>query len=485
MPALLPLLLVLALTAPEGGAADTVRYRIRIGEMTIGRSVSTTTRGPDGTTRRREQSEISVTRGEQEIGITEEVVWTEAPASGLISVSVERRGMGPDVWRDLLVRTGRGWRRERVRSGRAEADTLRGGPLQGPVAMEQTLAACLDSTRARSVDTETMRPATYRVTSLRADTLHGGEVRIPCRVFSISDSALAAAGETPLLQWRDERGSVWREVDRDFDSTVERDEIAEAGESAGRFDALSWRPLPVEGDPPPASPCEFLLIPTGDSPYETANASRPPVPNEEGQRLSPGDIPGSWRIRLDRDRPAATTEADRERWKADPELAAALESDLIVDSAEPGVREFARSAVAGARTPTEEALRLEKAVNRRITTRDLGTVFATASQTLRAGRGDCTEHAVLLAACCRSRGIPARLVAGIVPAGDRMLFHLWIEAFLDRWCPLDATLGRGSAAPCAIALLRWEKMEEGTALFAQPFDRLAGRYRFQVEVGSR
>ncbi len=147
--------------------------------------------------------------------------------------------------------------------------------------------------------------------------------------------------------------------------------------------------------------------------------------------------------------------------------------------------EFARAAVRGAHTPTEEALLLEKAVRDRITIRDLGTVFATASQALRAGRGDCTEHAVLLAACCRSRGIPARLVAGIVPTDDRMLFHLWTEVFLNRWTSLDATLGRGHGAPCAIALIRWDHLEEGAAEFDRPFKRIAGRYRFRLEDGTR
>ena len=117
--------------------------------------------------------------------------------------------------------------------------------------------------------------------------------------------------------------------------------------------------------------------------------------------------------------------------------------------------------------------------------RDLGTVFGTASQTLASGRGDCTEHAVLLAACLRSRGIPSRLVAGIVPSSDRMLFHLWTEAYLNRWCMLDATLASGGAAPCAIALLRWDHLEEGAEEFTRPFETIAGRYRFRVEERAR
>ena len=60
--------------------------------------------------------------------------------------------------------------------------------------------------------------------------------------------------------------------------------------------------------------------------------------------------------------------------------------------------------------------------------------------------GDCTEHAVLLAALCRARKIPARVAFGLVyyPPQKGFAYHMWNEVWIaDRWIPLDATLGHG------------------------------------------
>lgn len=78
---------------------------------------------------------------------------------------------------------------------------------------------------------------------------------------------------------------------------------------------------------------------------------------------------------------------------------------------------------------------------------DMGSGFLIASQALARGRGDCTEHAVLFAALARARGIPTRIVQGIVLVrveadGDRIraFGHAWNE--IERsggWTLLDAT----------------------------------------------
>ena len=60
--------------------------------------------------------------------------------------------------------------------------------------------------------------------------------------------------------------------------------------------------------------------------------------------------------------------------------------------------------------------------------------------------GDCTEHAVLLAAMLRAQKLPSRVAVGMIYIPSRSSFggHMWTEVFLDnRWIPLDATLGKG------------------------------------------
>jgi transglutaminase-like putative cysteine protease len=93
-----------------------------------------------------------------------------------------------------------------------------------------------------------------------------------------------------------------------------------------------------------------------------------------------------------------------------------------------------------------EALR--RAVNRHVNHKNLETAFASASETVRARTGDCSEHAVLLAAALRCDGIPARVVNGLIwsrrMSGGQpsaYVWHMWTQALIDgEWRDLDATL---------------------------------------------
>lgn len=99
-----------------------------------------------------------------------------------------------------------------------------------------------------------------------------------------------------------------------------------------------------------------------------------------------------------------------------------------------------------------EALR--RLVHWHVSSKALSVGFATAAQVARSREGDCTEHAVLLAAVLRARGIPSRVVTGLVYAdqfaGAKEVFayHMWSQAALPdgegvlRWVDVDATLPR-------------------------------------------
>ncbi len=131
-----------------------------------------------------------------------------------------------------------------------------------------------------------------------------------------------------------------------------------------------------------------------------------------------------------------------------PEISQAdLAATPIADHEDPAVRRFANRAARGAATARETAERLRRAVHTHVDRKGLGTAFASASETVRDRRGDCTEHAVLLAAALRSRGIPSRVVNGLVwiPSGGGpeggYLWHMWTQAVVEgRWIDLDATL---------------------------------------------
>ena len=95
------------------------------------------------------------------------------------------------------------------------------------------------------------------------------------------------------------------------------------------------------------------------------------------------------------------------------DLALYLTATPTIESTHPGVVAFARQHIAGATDDVEKAVRLYYAVRAGIRY-DPSTCVLTvdglkASSTLQAGRAWCVPKAILLAACCRALGIPARL----------------------------------------------------------------------------
>ena len=61
-----------------------------------------------------------------------------------------------------------------------------------------------------------------------------------------------------------------------------------------------------------------------------------------------------------------------------------------------------------------------------------------ATEVLRTRRGDCNEHAVLVAALARAVGIPARVVAGLVLTEGGLAWHAWNELWVGGWVSADA-----------------------------------------------
>lgn len=118
----------------------------------------------------------------------------------------------------------------------------------------------------------------------------------------------------------------------------------------------------------------------------------------------------------------------------------------LIESDDPVVVELVAKAVQDEQDPWRVVTRLEQWVHGAIKHKGYAHGFATAADVARMLEGDCTEHAVLLAAMCRATGIPARVAVGLVysPADQGFAFHMWNEAWVtDRWIPLDATLGMG------------------------------------------
>jgi transglutaminase-like putative cysteine protease len=88
-----------------------------------------------------------------------------------------------------------------------------------------------------------------------------------------------------------------------------------------------------------------------------------------------------------------------------------------------------------------------------------------ASEVLRAGQGDCTEHSLLFLALARAAGIPCRGVHGLVYARyddqvPALYWHAWVEVKSgNEWIALDPTFGQPVADPTHVALGRGTQVD--------------------------
>lgn len=170
------------------------------------------------------------------------------------------------------------------------------------------------------------------------------------------------------------------------------------------------------------------------------------IPSTSVQRVERLDD-RSIRITIDLDEPAPSRpdEADEPRYSQNPSMINWRDSAIETES---------KRALSGggALSSADTAERLRRYVHAFITEKNLDVGLASASEVCRTREGDCTEHAVLLAAMLRYAGVPSRIASGLIYAdnfaGQSRIFgyHMWTQALIrdDRgdshWIDLDATL---------------------------------------------
>ncbi len=142
------------------------------------------------------------------------------------------------------------------------------------------------------------------------------------------------------------------------------------------------------------------------------------------------------------------------------------------------VKQLATLAVRGLpadASPAAKAEAIRQFVYGHISKKDLSVGFASASEVARNAQGDCTEHAVLLAALLRCHGIASRTASGLVYAdnfeGHESIFgyHMWTRAWIPgstqaggRWVDLDATLSPAEPFDATHIVLGVSDLSQGT-----------------------
>ena len=211
----------------------------------------------------------------------------------------------------------------------------------------------------------------------------------------------------------------------------------------------------------------LLQMKVGDTDigYQTLVKPDKPIPNAHSAssvtyRLLFNDAPGAdtlpesphQRI-LSREKNALIVKEQKNQPSSTPNPSAKtvgpefLESNTYIQPDNAAIQKVAAEVTAGAKTPWEKATRLEKWVAQNMTNQDFSIGFAPSSEIIETRQGDCTEHAVLLAALCRAANIPSRVAMGLVylESSQSFGYHMWTEVFIDGdWYAIDGTIGQGS-----------------------------------------
>jgi transglutaminase-like putative cysteine protease len=185
--------------------------------------------------------------------------------------------------------------------------------------------------------------------------------------------------------------------------------------------------------------------------------------DDERQRYAAGPSGESIVTVTARPPAAAAPERDAPRGAAgaDPDL---LRATPEIDWDDPAVRRLALEVVGEAPGVFAGSTRLVHWVNRRLE-KVYGQSRDRASEVLKEGKGDCTEHALLFVAMARAAGIPARGVHGLVYAryGDgvpALYWHAWAEVKSgDEWIAVDPTFDEPVADATHVTLGRGTQVD--------------------------
>lgn len=168
-------------------------------------------------------------------------------------------------------------------------------------------------------------------------------------------------------------------------------------------------------------------------------------------------------------------------------------SNIVMKLDDEELVKLAKRAAGGASKPLELAANLRKFVTDYIDDKSLDIGFATASEVCRTRQGDCSEHAVLLAALGRINKLPARVAVGLayVPMfggrSDIFGFHMWTQFYINgQWVDVDAALRETEVSPARIVFATSSLHDTGLVELSFALMNVIGRVKLEIlEVDER
>lgn len=394
--------------------------------------------------------------------VTEERVYEPGRTGRLLSMNTAFRGDGGD--RSVVVTCGPAACKAEITAddGRRSAEF----PHPGETAV-QGEAARLAALTCKPVSGSQLQSDDLRVKKMTSryagrSRVGGGGVEVPVSIVEEKEDGdrvaprVLVADDGRILETRVGDGMVIR---------------LEPAETARRIDVVDLfttlrvpLPAPLPREVPMAITFALRGLPRG---FDLDDARQRAVPGAGGETLLTVTAREFDGPDAPRGKPAPRGDLDQ---------AATLE----IDWEHPALRELSASVVGSTTGTWAAARKLSRAVHDRLD-KVYGQSRDRASEVLKAGKGDCTEHSRLFVALSRAAGIRAREVKGLVYAnygqgGPGLYWHAWAEVKVgDQWIAVDPTFGQDVADATHIALGRGTRQDAISLVGALGVSRVEAR----------
>jgi hypothetical protein len=326
-----------------------------------------------------------------------------------------------------------------------------------------------------------LQPIVNQVGEIRLEAIGYEAADLPAstrQLLRIDMTVELGAAKLKSTLWSDNKGVVWKLRDQQIgmEAFLTSREDALSDSEGGDFDlglsTVVSIAQPIENPHRTKRIVYRARLTDGDlRPLLSSGCSQQVKPLEDG-RLEVT----VWAVRPDSELPSGTPASPGPREQD-------LASTAMVQCDDPLVTQMAGAVAPETSDPWTLACALERHVKQSITLKNYSQAMATAAEVAKSREGDCTEHAMLLAALCRARQLPARVAIGLVyyPAARGFAYHMWSEVWIkDRWIPMDATLGRGGIG--AAHLKFSHSSLEGSSAFADMLPVIQAVGRLELEI---
>ncbi len=264
-----------------------------------------------------------------------------------------------------------------------------------------------------------------------------------------TEQTLALPGSPLVIQsWTDPNGRLLRSLTPMFGLQLEM-LATDASAAQHRDPATDLLALTVVASPRALSTAEL----GGDLRYQLQLGEQGIAQSLPTGEQSLSSIEGGWQLLID-----APPYGAAGKTAASEPVASNRSASNWVQSDAAEIISFAKKATAKSKDARARMMALQTAVAKHINSKNLRVGYASALEALRMREGDCTEHALLLAAAGRAVGVPTRVAVGLAYidqfATHKQVFvpHAWVQAWVDdRWTSYDAALGGFDSGHIALA----------------------------------